>query len=304
MKYLLTQMILGNLTSIEITEQEYIKIETAKNNLLEILYIEEKFDMLIGNYLEVELDLLKYTAQYMIIANKTHTELRRGLNQISRRIINLLSTGRLYLDQSIHNLNNISSIRLKITEEIIKEQKKQYDQYLGYRVMEALRNYVQHRGYPIQGLIYNNKLVRKNSNKRNLFSITPYIKIQELEKDNKFKKATLKEIKPLGDKIDLKPILREYVEALWNIHAKVRELLKSDIIDWEKLFQNTFNKFQSINSKIVPIISLSVIKQNKNGSYINSIEIDKFIIEYRQELQRKNSTFIDLSKRYVTNEII
>ena len=170
--------------------------------------------------------------------------------------------------------------------------------------MEALRNYVQHRGYPIQGLIYNNKLVRKNSNKRNLFSITPYIKIQELEKDNKFKKATLKEIKPLGDKIDLKPILREYVEALWNIHAKVRELLKSDIIDWEKLFQNTFNKFQSINSKIVPIISLSVIKQNKNGSYINSIEIDKFIIEYRQVLQRKNSTFIDLSKRYVTNEII
>ena len=297
-------MILGNLTSIEITEQEYIKIETAKNNLLEILYIEEKFDMLIGNYLEVELDLLKYTAQYMIRANKTRTELRRGLNQISRRIINLLSTGRLYLDQSIHNLNNISSIRLKITEEIIKEQKKQYDQYLGYRVMEALRNYVQHRGYPIQGLIYNNKLVRKNSNKRNLFSITPYIKIQELEKDNKFKKATLKEIKPLGDKIDLKPIFREYVEALWNIHAKVRELLKSDIIDWEKLFQNTFNKFQSINSKIVPIISLSVIKQNKNGSYINSIEIDKFIIEYRQELQRKNSTFIDLSKRYVTNEII
>ncbi len=304
MRYLLTQMLLGNLISIEITEQEYIQIETAKNNLLEILYIEEKFDILIGNYLEFELDLLKYAAHNMVRGNETHDELHRGLNQINRRIINLLSTGRLYLDQSIHNLNNISSIKLKITEEIIKEKKKQYDQYLSYRVMEALRNYVQHRGYPIQSLTYNNKLVGKNPNKRNLFSITPYIQIQELEKDIKFKKEVLKEIKQSGEKIDLKLMLREYVEALWNIHAKVRELLKSDILDWEKLFQDAFSKFQSINSKIRSIISLSVIKQNENGSYINSIEINKFIIEYRQELQRKNSTFTKLSNRYVTNEII
>lgn len=301
MKYLLTQMILGNLISIEITKQDYIKIETAKKNLLEILYIEEKFDMLIDNYLEVELDLLKYTAQYMVRVNKTHTQLHRGLNQISRRIVNLLSTGRLYLDQSIHNLSNISSIKLKITEEIIKEQKKQYGQYLGYRVMEALRNYVQHRGYPIQGLTYDNKLIEKDQNEKYLFSIIPYIRVQELEKDTKFKKGILDEIKPLGEKLDLKPLMREYIEAIWNIHAKMRELLKSDILGWEQLFQNIISKFQSENSKIRSIIGLSAVKQNEDGSYIDSIEIDNFIIEYRQELQRNNSSFINLSKRYVTN---
>jgi len=247
---------------------------------------------------------LKYAAHHMVRGSETHTELHGELNQITRRIINLLSTGRLYLDQSIHNLNNISSIKLKNIEEIKKEKNKQYDQYLDYRVMEALRNYVQHRGYPIQGLTYNNRLVGKDPNKRNLFSITPYIQTLKLEKDNKFKKRVQKEIKQLGEKIDLKPLMREYVEALWNIHAKIRELLKSDILEWEQLFQNTTNKFQSKNSKIRSIIGLSAVKQNEDGSYIDSIEIDKFIIEYRQELQRKNSTFINLSKRYVTNEII
>ena len=130
----------------------------------------------------------------MIRGNETHAELYKGLNQIIRRLINLLSTGRLYLDQSIHNLNNISSIKSINIEEIKTEKNKQYDQYLGYRVMEALRNYVQHRGYPIQSLTYNNKLVGKDPNGRVLFSTTPYIHVQEFEKDNKFKKEVLKEI--------------------------------------------------------------------------------------------------------------
>lgn len=304
MKYLLTERTLGSSVYIKIDEHEYKKIKTVKNNLLEIFYIEEKFDIFIGNYLEFELDLLKYAAYHMVRGYGTHNELHRGLNQIIRRIINLLSTGRLYLDQSIHNLNNIPSIKSVNIEEIKKEKNKQYDQHLGYRAMEALRNYVQHRGYPIQGLTYNNKLVGKDPNEKYLFSITPYIQVQEFEKDNKFKKEVLEEIKRLGEKVDLKPLIREYVEALWNIHAKIRELLKSDILEWEKLFQNTINKIPNNNSKIRSNISLSAVKQNEDGSYIDPIEIDKFIIEYRQELQRKNSTFINLSKSYVTNEVI
>lgn len=303
MKYLLAKRTLGSSVAIKITEQEYKKIKTAKNNLLEILYIEEKFDIFVDNYLEFEMDLLNYAARHMVRGIKTHTGLQIGLNQINRRIINLLSTGRLYLDQSIHNLSNISS-KTNTIEEIKKEKTKQYDQHLGYRSMEALRNYVQHRGYPIQGLTYNNKLVGKDPNEKYLFSITPYIQVQEFEKDNKFKKEVLEEIKRLGEKVDLKPLIREYVEALWNIHAKIRELLKSDILEWEKLFQNTINKIPNNNSMIKSNITLSAVKQNEDGSYIDPIEIDKFIIEYRQELQRKNSTFINLSKRYVTNEVI
>jgi len=303
MKYLLAKRTLGSSVTVKITEQEYKKIKTAKNNLLEILYIEEKFDIFIDNYLEFEMDLLNYAARHMVRGIKTHAGLQIGLNQINRRIINLLSTGRLYLDQSIHNLSNISS-KSNTIEEIKKEKTKQYEQYLGYRVMDALRNYVQHRGYPIQSLTYENKFIGKNPNERLLFSITPYIQIQELEKDNKFKKEVLKEIKLLGENIDLKLLVREYVEALWNIHAKVRELLKSDILNWEQLFQSTIYKFKSKNSKIGSIVGLSAVKQNENGTYKDSIEIVKYIIEYRQELQRKNSTFVNLSKRYVTNEII
>jgi hypothetical protein len=303
MKYLLAKRTLGSSVTIKITEQEYNKIKTAKNNLLEILYIEEKFDIFVDNYLEFEMDLLNYAARHMVRGINTHAGLQIGLNQINRRIINLLSTGRLYLDQSVHNLSNISS-KTNTIEEIKKEKTTQYEQYLGYRVMDALRNYVQHRGYPIQSLTYENKFVGKNPNERLLFSITPYIQIQELEKDNKFKKEVLKEIKLLGEKIDLKLLIREYVEALWNIHAKVREFLKSDILDWEQLFQSTIDKFKSKNPKIGSIVGLSAVKQNENGTYKESIEIIKYIIEYRQELQIKNSTFVNLSKRYVTNEII
>lgn len=75
MKYLLTLRVLGNSTSIEITEHEYIKINTVKNNLLEILYIEEKFDIFVDNYLELETDLSNYAVRHMVRGITTHAGL-------------------------------------------------------------------------------------------------------------------------------------------------------------------------------------------------------------------------------------
>jgi hypothetical protein len=65
MKYVLAKITAGSRGFVEISKEEYSQIKSAKANLLEALFIEEKFNVVIDNYLELETDLLACTARYM-----------------------------------------------------------------------------------------------------------------------------------------------------------------------------------------------------------------------------------------------
>jgi hypothetical protein len=99
--------------------------------------------------------------------------------------------------------------------------------------MEALRNHVQHRGFPIHGCHYNAKQIGDISRGQRLYTLTPYIDLKKLEDDGKFKSSVREEMKNLGDKIDIKPLVRGYIASIGNIQDKVREVLKDDILLWE-----------------------------------------------------------------------
>jgi hypothetical protein len=58
MNYGLKRYVLGSSAFVEIAEKEYVDIKSAKANLLEALFIEQKFDAVIENYLELEICFL------------------------------------------------------------------------------------------------------------------------------------------------------------------------------------------------------------------------------------------------------
>lgn len=302
MEYGLTRLVLGSWKFIGISEQEYAQIRKARENLLEALYLEEKFDVVVDNYLEFETDLLDSAASLMVRGVRSYTALQAERNRVNRRIINLVSAGRLYLDHSAHHLNNIFGEGISAVIEIKQEIAEQYAQSLGYRVMDALRNYVQHRGYPIYSVTYNSKLVRDSD--KWLYSMTPYINATELEQDSKFKKAVLDEIKSLGDKIDIKPLLREYIEALGKIHEKVRATLQSHIKEWEQIVLDSFDRFRQADRQSDSVVGLAAVVRSDDGTYSETIQLFKGFIEYRRNLEKKNRNLVNLAKRYVTSEVI
>ena len=70
MEFGLVPLVLGSSPCfVPIPEKEYEQIATAKAGLLESLFVEEKFDLVIENYLELESCFLESTAQIMILRN-------------------------------------------------------------------------------------------------------------------------------------------------------------------------------------------------------------------------------------------
>ncbi len=66
MKYMITTIVMGSPGIIEIDEAEYKRIKTAISNLFELLFFEEKLDLVTENFQEYEAELLLIASRQMV----------------------------------------------------------------------------------------------------------------------------------------------------------------------------------------------------------------------------------------------
>jgi len=304
--YKITKLVAGSPGSINIDEKTFNEIKDARSNLFQTLFIEEKLDFIIENYFEFENELLAAASRMMIYNDDDYFSMSKDRNIVSRRIVNLLSASRMYLDSSIHHLNNIYGKKTYIPETVESLKNSSYDSSIGYRIMEALRNYIQHRGFPIHSIIFNYRRVGEDHNTELLFSVTPFIKVSSIEDDKGFKVSVLEDLKniQIKDQIDVKPIIREYIENIGNIHEKIRELISKDVNNWEDIFDKTIEKYKDKFGKDSNIAGLSIIKMDENNKTIEKYSLFKDFIEKRIDLESKNRNFNNLHKCFVTNQVI
>jgi hypothetical protein len=260
MDYGLARLVFGSPIFVPITELEYFDIRQRREILLEALFIEEKFDLVVDNYLEFETDLLNSCAREMVRGVQNWATFQEERNQINRRVVNLLSACRLYLDHTRHHLGNIGDSATAITEIIKTSISAQYDGSLGYRVMDALRNYVQHRGYPIHSVTFNASW--NDDRSKLIYAITPYLIIARLEEDGKFKSSVLEELKQQGDKVDIKPMIREYIDGLGKIHNEIRRQLKCLVDESDKTIRDAIELYRKDYPTDDSVVGLAAVKRN------------------------------------------
>jgi hypothetical protein len=293
-----------NLT--EITKDQFDNIKTAKENLVNLLYIEDKFNFIVENFFELEHDILKVTLNKVYFPNYTvdWSLSVSDIHLINRRLINLLTTTKLYLDQITHDINMITHGIPELTELIKKTTNYHYDNVLGYRVMEALRNYVQHRGLPVHVLSYNSKRIDENQLEGNIeteHSISPMIRLDDLERDGKFKRTVLNELKQLGEnKINLKNNTREYIESLFQIQKFLRDTLNVDVQKWETIINNAISIHTSKYSDVKMIV---IGEQLPNGFITNRLYLTSEYIIRRKSLETKNSNLSNISRKIITTDV-
>ncbi len=305
MKYGITKAVLGSPGFIEIDEAEYCLIRRARENLFEALFLEEKLDLVIEDFYEYETELLAMASRMMIFHKLDYFSMSNERNLIGRRIVNLLSASETYLDQNVHHVENIYGKNSENFNLIKAETSSQYDKRLGYRTMEAMRNYVKHRGLPIHSISFPHQKVNSDDDFRLSFRVIPQISILALEEDGNFKKNVLNELKETHKKdlVDTRPLIREYVEGIGTIHEKTREIIRGDLTNWEIILNNAITKFQDVIGKEVPLAGLSIVKENDDGHWEEYKSIFKEFLEKRQILEKKNRLFVNLSKCYASNEI-
>jgi len=225
--YELRRQVLDSKNAVRIDKSKYAKLDHAQEVLLHALYIEEKLYLLLENFVEYEGELLSVALSRMVFQRNDYTEFRDDASLINRRLVNLLSACRAYLDSLPHHVNQICSPSKDELATLKKAVNEQYDSVFGYRVMEALRNYVQHRGFPFQSLTISETCKWCGEKQVTVLTIDPFLEPKQLSLDGKFKKEVLNEMAQRGDNVYIKLLVRQYISSIRNIHRQARELVSN-----------------------------------------------------------------------------
>lgn len=214
---------------IAISGERFQALRTARDGISRMLGVEEKFDTLMGNYAELEAELLTLAAEALLFTELSWDHMMGVLALVNRRLLNVFSAARMYLDHVPHDLSAMSLERATFKS----ATGAQYDAHLGYRVMEALRNYAQHRGVAANSLSY---AWSRNDGTGRTHTIEFSLKMADLQADGEFKKKVLDELVALkSPEVSLKAPLREYMASLNAIHRSVRQTTGQVVDQWNSM---------------------------------------------------------------------
>jgi len=297
---------IGPHDSVAITQEHYEEIRRAHELIIFGVAIEEKLDLLVENYAELERELLDMAVQHCVFSGAIGELLSEARHRTNRRLINLLTAIRLYHDQTAHSLSSVYGKDSKILNDFRFSASKEYDGKLSYRALEAIRNHVQHASLPITAISFPMNTVERDDSKehprpvtRIRYKVVPYIGTESLEENPKFKKTVLEEIKRISNKkndIEVMPMVREYISSIGRIHAHLRTLIKENLESAAK----TINYFRSIAPEISE--GLAAIQSNEQGLYTNHISLVDRPIQRWEKLSSKNSSLERVDRSFVSSE--
>ena len=300
MRYLVAQRWSGGAREpFEISEADFQAIREAKDGVVRAMAIEEKLDLLLDNFVEYEGDLLQLALRSAVFEEHDWSDFRATVQRVNRRLVNLLTTCRLYLDQTPHELGGFNDPML--AEAFVKQTNIEYDNRLGYRAMEALRNYSQHRDLPVRGLTYKGAWVPEDTREWRKHNIETTIDVARLKGEPKFKQSVYHELEAEGDELDFKKLVRDYISGLGAVHRKLRELLAPRVKAWDERLLGTLQKYQAATDAKLDI-GVEVLATNDQGEVVEEIDVFTGPIDRRRALERKNRNVGYFTKMLVTSE--
>jgi hypothetical protein len=310
MTYYIKQVYMGHQEPIEISESEAIKLKTASNSLSAAFALEETFDLLISNYTDMEREVIDSAIHELTKKQfdyKYHYEVRSSLN---RRIVNLLTSTKLYLDQAPQHLGLCTELSEGAKDEFKARTNQHYDRSFSYRFMEALRNHVQHNGSAAHSVCLSKERLHIRISKYGRFleereiienTVLAFAQKKYIKDNPKFKKSVCIE---MPEKVNLTEAAREYVGCLGDLHELVRAKYKTSIEYSRSQIENARNLFLSAN-KIPKDIGLAVVMRTENESSEISEEIlTPLTLEWddvRISLQTRNYAPKNIGEQWTTN---
>jgi hypothetical protein len=300
-QYFLRRRVLGDERRIDLSLSQYDGITGAIARLLESLFIEEKLGMLLGNWIELEQHLLSLALSAQVGLTADWSASIEQVFTVNRRLVNLLSSCRVYIDHVRHSLSTIygpDSQQVLAFKESLAEK---YDSSGDYRAMEALRNYTQHRGIPVREIRSTQTLVTTGQTQRIRHHVAAYIHTEELVSDKDFKAKVAAELATRGAKLDMRPMWRTYVECLGDAHGQLRVRMANDVSEWEQAVRQSISLFQGTFGD--DAVGLAAFAAGDEGDVINSVAVFSDFIERRKSLVAKTPKLDNLSMRYVSSEV-
>lgn len=286
MDFYLQPALLAAPPPMEISEAEYLSLLDARKVLNAAFSFEENFDLLVGNYIEIENSALSLTTATMARQLCEYDEMFELTSEMNRRAVNFLCTARLFVDQIRQRIRACGGDSAAIKKHLCEA----YDAAFEYRFMEALRNHVQHSGSAIHGLSFGGNWQPPRARERRVYSLSASTHKRFLELDSKFKDSVLEEC---PDKVDFMQAMRSYVSALSTIHDFARASIGPNTSAARGAFEDAIKRYEDFSATS----SLGLTAY----SSIKSKQVDKVAIflnwdDVRIKLSKRNHPLNNLSK--------
>jgi hypothetical protein len=293
--YVLCRMAIGSSLQIPITEQHYNDLVSAVQTLMQLCEVEEKYAALVDNYFELEVSFLQEALRAMVFSDQSDVEVQSPKHLASRRLINLLTSARLFLDSLPHHAALL--LTDEALENAIKAPSVAYDSSLGYRVMEALRNYSRHQSLPIHSWTIHTEWKRDVEPNQLEFSVEPALDLETLS-TSRFKKSVLGELQASPSALKLKPHIREYVEQLSAVQEIFRDataIARDKCI--KQLAKARLTCYAKFPGRGVGLAALPIDDRGLQAG--EPVYLGAPITNYLTYLQRKTNQLVKYSQRRV-----
>jgi hypothetical protein len=194
MTYVLRLAVINRVPEVPITEEQAMDARRAHRALNAAFALEETYDLLVSNFLELDQESLCDAARYFVQESRNYEEFFEERARAIRRIVNLLTAARLYLDHVPQHLSECASNPEDAVGEFKKATAIQFDSRYSYRFMEALRNHVQHSGLAVHVVSHTSQWSGKEPDVINETRLSLISKREYFAENRKFHRKTLAEM--------------------------------------------------------------------------------------------------------------
>lgn len=288
------QAILGHAPELPINEQQFAELSQARKVLAAAFALEESYDLLLGNYVEVEKELLAAGASNVVRDVHEYQDFFELRSTINRRFVNLLTATRLYLDQAPQRLSDCAVDPTMARTEFKQRTNEHYDGFFSYRFLEALRNHVQHCGLAVHRLTHKSKWIGEGAGRVMEISVQPFTERQYLASDGGFKRKILDE---MPAEVVLSLAVREYLQCIGNLHMLVRDHIAGRVLQARELIGAQIARYAGKNNGVT--IGLTAYRTAPSG---NKESLPLFLNwdDVRVRLVSRNSGLVALGRQVVT----
>ena len=298
---MIVDALIGHREFMPLTDEEFGDLKQTFVDIDELIDVEQKFDVLLSNFVELEVEMAERTIRHYLQSERSPESMFDDQQTLNRRVVNVMTSAKLYIDQTKQHVSTVFGKNEK-SDELKSLFSREYDAHLGYRTMEALRNYGQHKGLPLQGFTHHTRLVDVHDPQSGIESnVAISISVEELSGDGKFKAATLTELRLLGNYIDIKPMMRRYIESLAIINDAFRAAMVDRIDAGKARLTSAMQRFKGLEKNIPSDQTVAFVRVGENGiGYKVLRRFPTYSLEHLKALQSKNSATVNLRLHHIT----
>ncbi|MGD9675242.1 MAG: hypothetical protein AB7V19_00960, partial [Candidatus Bipolaricaulia bacterium] len=278
----------------------------SKAPLLEALLIEERLEMVLGNYEDFESEVLRLSLQHSIYMESAVPDLDVHRRILARRTLNLLSVCRMYRDQLRCSLRRLFG-RGSTISRAVEEQIGIYERLApGYRLMECVRDVLQHSVMPIRSIRAAHQVTDLKEDWGIASTVTPELDRRALQEGRDFRARLGDELDSLPERFDLKPHIRHYVGYIAELNRFVRDKLEPHVREWEGAAEAVTERYRTelgLSPQELPkqLRVLALAAGEPPSGQLSGQHVPLDLIVSRRELVTRMAHAVNLWKRYVTD---